>query len=232
MEQDLAYPVGRQFGRLDNLFDVCRVDLEKGEYRPLFLWQRRRLRLCCHRERRGGQGQLLKDIGSAVHQRAFLDQAVAPFAFRGIDPPGHGKNIPPLFQGLVCGDQGAGAVGGFDNHDSQREAADDPVSGGKAKTFRRGSQRVFADYCAGVGYLFMEFPVLAGIDNIQAAAHDRDGLASCVQCPPVGGGVYPQGKTAGDDKVVTGQFRGQPLYPPAARKRRPPVPRPSRFQVR
>ena len=109
------------------------------------------------------------------------------------------------------GDQGAGPVGGFHHHDAQRQPADNPIPGGKTKPFRQGAQGGLADDRAVGGDLRMELLVLAGIDDVQAAAHDRNGLAPCRQRSPVGGGVYPQGKAAGDDQIKAGQFRGQPL---------------------
>ena len=63
--------------------------------------------------------------------RALLEQVVGAFGARIERGARHREHFAALFEREACGDQRAGAPGGFHHHDADRKPRDEPVAAGE-----------------------------------------------------------------------------------------------------
>ncbi len=78
------------------------------------------------------RAKLLEDVVDGLDQAgAVADQAVAAAAGQAVHRAGHGEDLPVLLHGMVSGGQRAAPRRGFDDHDAQAKAGNDPVALGK-----------------------------------------------------------------------------------------------------
>jgi hypothetical protein len=108
---------------------------------------------------------------------------------------GHGEDLPSAIESNLRSNQGPRAFRCLDNHHALADAGDDPISCGKAETFRTGSEGVFSDQSATLGDFSEQGEVLPGIDNIQPAAKNGDRATRPGQGAGMGFGVDSKGQT-------------------------------------
>ena len=105
---------------------------------------------------------------------------------------------------MACGNQRTGTVCCLDHHYTERQAADDPVTGRKPETVRLGAKRIFTNHCPCRGYMLIQIVVARRVYNIKAASQHRNCLPFSSQCTLMGGTINAQGQTAYDAETLPG----------------------------
>lgn len=146
---------------------------------------------------RGGQPQLVLDVGHRLHQpRAVPQERVRAAAELGVEAPRHREHLAALLRGELGRDQRAAALGRFRDHDTQGESADEAVAGGKAGALRRCAQGHLRDHRPLVRHALPQFQRVPRIGDVDTAGEHADGAAAGRERPPVGGRIGPHGEPA------------------------------------
>ncbi len=129
---------GGQAGAGDQLVDAGGVVIELAEQGAFLIGEGKFGRVADGGLVGGGvnladqRTKLLEDVVDGLDQAgAVADQAVAAAAGQAVHRAGHGEDLPVLLHGMVSGGQRAAPRRGFDDHDAQAKAGNDPVALGK-----------------------------------------------------------------------------------------------------
>ncbi|MBB3978097.1 hypothetical protein GGQ64_003311 [Rhizobium azooxidifex] len=113
---------------------------------------------------------------------------------------GHGKDEAAEIGGIARRDQGAGAVGGLDDHEPEADAGDQPVAARKIARPGLPAERHLADgEAVAGGDLLHQADIFGWIGLVKTARHRRD--RSRGKARAMGGRIDPAGKP-GDDGIT------------------------------
>ena len=104
-----------------------------------------------------------------------FDKPVTPLAQPARDLSGNRKDLLPLFQGVIRGDQGSTIDRRLDHDDAKAEAADQPVALGEVPPEGRCSEWKLTQQGAPFRDRLPELPMLCWIDDICPRSQDGDG---------------------------------------------------------
>src|SRR5689334_7247815 len=153
----------------------------------------------------GFRRQLGDDVVPILDQvgALFYQQVRAPAQLVG-DVAGDGEDFAALVDGELGGDGGTGVLSALHDQDTEAHAADDAVADGEVLGKCGGAHGEFGDDEPARGELTGELPVLAGVDDVDAAAEDGDGIGGAAERSLVSGGVDSTGHAADDGEAGIG----------------------------
>ena len=162
----------------------------------------------------GGGGeeghQVIEDVIAIDDEfGALLDEAVATEGGGFVDGAGDGVDGAAGFDGLLGGDEGTAAAGGFDDEEAAAPTGDDAVSVGEGLFIGEAVDGILADDGAVFGDAFGEGLVFGGVEFADAGADDGDGAAFGGEGGFVGGGVDAAGEAADDGVAGVGDLEAE-----------------------
>jgi hypothetical protein len=132
--------------------------------------------------------------------RTLLNEVIAPLGARVERGTGDGEDVAVLLEGQPCGDERAGALGGFHDHDTKRESGYQPVTAGEVAGAGLPAHGHFGEECAAlVENIPGERDIVLGIDPVEAACKNGDGAGG--QAGAMGGGIDPPREARDDDEA-------------------------------
>jgi hypothetical protein len=155
-----------------------------------------------------GGGQRLLHVGGVANEGGAVAQEEVAAGGAGVERvAGDRQHLAPLVGGGAGGDERAGAFGGLDHHDAQRQARDDAVAGGEVAGLRLEPDGMLAQPQALGGDVGGELPVLGRVDVVHATGHHGHGAGG--ERGPVRGRVHPAGEARDDGEARLSEPLGE-----------------------